>query len=122
MNIEELRDYCLAKPGTTEETPFGPDTLVFKVGGKIYALTSIDDYGSVNLKCDPERATQLREQYDFVVPGYHMNKKHWNTVLIGTGITVRQLQELIDHSYDLVRASLPKAVQAKLAAAEARDQ
>jgi predicted DNA-binding protein (MmcQ/YjbR family) len=118
MNIEELRDYCLSKPGTTEEMPFGPDTLVFKIGGKIYALTSIDDFGSVNLKCDPDRAVQLREQYDFVVPGYHMNKKHWNTVVIGTGITVRLLQELIDHSYDLVRASLPRAVREELAAAE----
>ncbi|KAA9325883.1 MmcQ/YjbR family DNA-binding protein [Hymenobacter busanensis] len=118
MNIEEFRDYCLAKPGTTEETPFGPDTLVFKVGGKIYALTSIDDFGSVNLKCEPERAVQLREEFDFVVPGYHMNKKHWNTVLIGTGVTLRQLREFIDHSYDLVRASLPRAVQAELAEAE----
>jgi predicted DNA-binding protein (MmcQ/YjbR family) len=114
MNIEELRDYCLAKPGTTEETPFGPDTLVFKVGGKVYALTSIDNYGSVNLKCDPERAVQLRDEFDYVLPGYHMNKKHWNTVVIGTGISVRQLQELIDHSYDLVRKSLPKTVQAEL--------
>jgi predicted DNA-binding protein (MmcQ/YjbR family) len=114
MNIEEFRDYCLAKPGTTEETPFGPDNLVFKVGGKMYALIDIETYRSANLKCDPERAVQLREQYDYVLPGYHMNKKHWNTVLIGTGITVRQLQELIDHSYDLVRASLPKAVQAEL--------
>ncbi|MCC3158943.1 MmcQ/YjbR family DNA-binding protein [Hymenobacter sp. 15J16-1T3B] len=118
MNIEEFRDYCLAKPGTAEETPFGPDTLVFKVGGKIYALTSIENFGSVNLKCDPERATQLREEHDFVVPGYHMNKKHWNTVLIGTGVSGRQLREFIDHSYDLVRASLPRAVREELAAAE----
>ncbi|RTQ51410.1 MmcQ/YjbR family DNA-binding protein [Hymenobacter gummosus] len=118
MNIEEFRDYCLAKPGTTEETPFGPDTLVFKIGGKIYALTSIDSFGSVNLKCEPERATLLREEFDFVRPGYHMNKKHWNTVLIGTGVTRRQLQEFIDHSYDLVRASLPRAVRGELAEAE----
>lgn len=119
VNIEEFRDYCLAKPGTTEETPFGPETLVLKVGGKIYALTDIDTYRSVNLKCDPERAVQLREEYDFVLPGYHMNKKHWNTVLTGTGITGQLLRELIDHSYELVRKSLPKAVQAELAAAEA---
>ncbi|AYA36289.1 MmcQ/YjbR family DNA-binding protein [Hymenobacter oligotrophus] len=118
MNIEELREYCLNKAGTTEETPFGEDTLVFKVGGKIYALTSIGSYESVNLKCDPERAVQLRDEHDFVRPGYHMNKKHWNTVLVGTGISVRMLQQLIDHSYDLVRASLPKAVQAELAAAD----
>ena len=75
MNIEDFRDYCLAKPGVTEEAPFGPETLVFKVGGKIFALTDIDTFGSINLKCDPERAVDLREAHDYVLPGFHMNKK-----------------------------------------------
>ena len=114
MNIEDFRDYCLLKAGVTEETPFGPETLVFKVGGKVFALTDIDTFGSINLKCDPERAAELRETHDYVRPGYHMNKKHWNTVLIGTGVMESQLRELIDHSYDLVRASLPKVAQAAL--------
>jgi predicted DNA-binding protein (MmcQ/YjbR family) len=115
MNIEEFRDYCLAKPGVTDGTPFGPETLVFKVGGKMFALTDIDTFGSVNLKCDPERAAELREAHDYVLPGYHMSKVHWNTVLIGTGIPERQLRELIDHSYELVKASLPKATRQLLA-------
>lgn len=118
MNIEDFRDYCLLKAGVTEETPFGPNTLVFKVGGKVFALTDIDTFGSVNLKCDPERAVELREQYDYVLPGYHMNKKHWNTVLMGTGIPNGQFSELIDHSYDLVRASLPKKLREELAQSE----
>jgi predicted DNA-binding protein (MmcQ/YjbR family) len=118
MNIEDFRDYCLLKTGVTEETPFGPSTLVFKVSGKVFALTDIDTFGSVNLKCSPERAVELREQHDYVLPGFHMNKKHWNTVLIGTGVPVRQLQELIDHSYDLVRAALPKKLREELTEAE----
>lgn len=118
MNIEDFRDYCLLKAGVTEETPFGPETLVFKVGGKVFALTNIDTFGSINLKCEPERAAALREQYDYVRPGFHMNKKHWNTVLIGTGATHRQLQEWIDHSYDLVVASLPRSTRAAIASAQ----
>ena len=118
MNIEDFRDYCLLKAGVSEETPFGPETLVFKVGGKVFALTDIDTFGSINLKCDPERAQELREQHDYVLPGYHMNKQHWNTVLVGTGIPSPQLRELIDHSYDLVRASLPRKVREELAEAE----
>ena len=114
MNIEGFRDYCLLKAGVTEETPFGPETLVFKVGGKIFALTDIDAFGSINLKCDPERALELREAHEYVRPGYHMHKKQWNTVLIGTGAPESQLRELIDHSYNLVLASLPKAVKASL--------
>ncbi|MBD2767909.1 MmcQ/YjbR family DNA-binding protein [Hymenobacter sp. BT664] len=114
MNIEEFRDYCLLKPGVTEETPFGPDTLVLKVGGKIFALTDLETFGSINLKCDPERAIELREAHDYVRPGYHMNKKHWNTVLIGTGVPTAQLREMIDHSYELVRAALPKAARLAL--------
>ncbi|MFD2785510.1 MmcQ/YjbR family DNA-binding protein [Hymenobacter rubripertinctus] len=118
MHIEEFRDYCLLKAGVTEQTPFGPDTLVFKVGGKLFALTDLNTFASINLKCDPERATELREQHDYVRSGFHMNKRHWNTVLIGTGIPAGQLRELIDHSYDLVRAALPRAVRAVLAAQE----
>lgn len=76
MNIEEFRDYCLHKPEVSEEFPFGPDTLVFKVAGKMFALTSIDEYVSVNLKCEPERALELREEYKSIKPGFHMNKKH----------------------------------------------
>lgn len=116
MNIEDYRDYCLAKPGATEETPFGPDTLVFKVGGKLFALLGIERFESVNLKCDPEQAAQLREQYDYVLPGYHMNKKHWNTVL--STAPAAQLRAWTDHSYDLVRASLPRAVREELNRAE----
>ncbi|MCC2546248.1 MmcQ/YjbR family DNA-binding protein [Hymenobacter sp. BT175] len=118
MNIEEYRDYCLLKPGVTEETPFGPDTLVFKVGGKMFALTDINDFSSINLKCDPEKAVQLREEFDYVLPGYHMNKQHWNTVQIGTGATDRQLKEWIDHSYELILNSLPKAQRLAVASAQ----
>lgn len=115
MNIEEFRDFCLALPGTTEETPFGPDTLVFKVGGKLFALTDLRTFASINLKCEPEQAAELRERYDYVLPGFHMNKKHWNTVLIGTGATAAQLRGWIQHSYQLVVAALPKALRAELA-------
>ncbi|AMR25780.1 MmcQ-like protein [Hymenobacter psoromatis] len=117
MNIEEYRDFCLSLPGTTEEMPFGPDTLVFKVGGKIFALTDLQTFASFNVKCDPERAADLRERYDYVLPGFHMNKKHWNTVLVGTGATDAQLREWITHSYQLVVAALPRAVRAELLAA-----
>ena len=114
MNIEDFRDYCLLKPGVTEATPFGPETLVFKVGGKLFALTNINTFSSINLKCDPARAIELREAHDYVLPGYHMNKKHWNTVLIGTGAPVGQLRQLIDHSYELVLTSLPRAIRLAL--------
>ncbi len=109
MNLEDFREYCLTKPKVTESTPFGPDTLVFKVGGKIFALASLDDVPThVNLKCDPERALDLRDRYEEVQPGYHMNKKHWNTIELGGRIPTAELRRLIDHSYDLVVASLPK--------------
>lgn len=113
MNIEELRSYCLTKKGVTENFPFGPDTLVFKVGKKIFLLTGLDsDPLSFNVKCDPERAIELREQYpDSVLPGYHMNKKHWNTVQINGELTHTQLHELIDLSYDLVVRSLPQKIR-----------
>lgn len=114
MNIEDYRDFCLSLPGTTEETPFGPDTLVFKVGGKIFALTDLQTFASFNVKCDPERAAELRERYDYVRPGYHMNKKHWNTVLVGTGATDAQIREWLTDSYQLIVSSLPKAVRTEL--------
>lgn len=111
MNIEELRDYCLSKQGVTEELPFGPDTLVFKIGGKIFLLVGMDQVDTLrfNVKCDPEYALLLREKYiDTVIPGYHMNKKHWNTVYCNQQLSDKQLFELIDHSFELIRKSLPK--------------
>ncbi|MBE7178227.1 MAG: MmcQ/YjbR family DNA-binding protein [Mucilaginibacter polytrichastri] len=111
MNIETLREYCISFPGVTEDFPFGNETLVFKVGGKLFLLVGLDRVESFNVKCDPERAVQLREEYDEVKPGYHMNKKHWNTVSILGRLTDQQLEEMITHSYDLVKKSLPKTVQ-----------
>ena len=109
MDIEAFREYCLAKPGVEETLPFGPDTLVFKVMGKMFALTGLDDDEfTVNLKCDPARAQELREHYAEVRPGYHMNKKHWNTVHFEGDLDKDFLRELIDHSYDLVVKGLPK--------------
>jgi predicted DNA-binding protein (MmcQ/YjbR family) len=99
MDIEIFRTYVLAKKEVTEETPFGPDTLVYKVMGKAFALCSIDDFQSVNLKCDPERAIDLRERYTGIQPGYHMNKKMWNTVALQEGLDDDFLRALIDHSY-----------------------
>ena len=116
MNIETFREYCLAKKGVTESTPFGPDTLVFKVMNKMFALTGLDNEEfRVNLKCDPDRTIELREEYDCIIPGYHMNKQHWNTVIIGDGNISEKLQrELTDHSYELIVSSLPKKVQKEL--------
>ena len=114
MNIETFRELCLKKPGTTEETPFGPDTLVFKVMGKMFALTDLNTFESVNLKCDPERAVELREEHEGITPGWHMNKVHWNTVLTDGSVKDALLRELLDHSYALVVASLSKKVQVEL--------
>ncbi|GAB3965522.1 MmcQ/YjbR family DNA-binding protein [Spirosoma terrae] len=115
MNTEILREYCIAKDGATESFPFGEETLVFKVGGKIFALLDIESRPTtINLKCDPERAVLLREEFSVVKPGYHMNKKHWNTITVNSSIRSSDLQEWIDHSYDLVRKSLPKAVRDQL--------
>jgi predicted DNA-binding protein (MmcQ/YjbR family) len=110
MNIEEFRDYCLQKPDTEETFPFDESTLVYKVLGKMYAATGLNEIDSfrVNLKCDPEKAIQLRERYPEIIPGYHMNKKHWNTVYFDGALSNKLLLELIDHSYDLVVAGLPK--------------
>lgn len=115
MNIEELREYCLQKPGTTEGLPFGEDTLVFKVGEKIFLLTSLSASSRFNVKCDPEKAIELREEFDEVRPGFHMNKKHWNTVHMDGRLTIKQLHTMIDHSYDLILNSLPKKIQEEIA-------
>ena len=112
MHIEAFRDYCLAKAGVEEGFPFGEDTLVFKVGGKIFAITGLDTPEfRVNLKCDPGYALDLRETYPQIIPGWHMNKQHWNTVCFEDGLPETLIRELIDHSYDLILASLPVKVQ-----------
>jgi predicted DNA-binding protein (MmcQ/YjbR family) len=112
MDLEQFREYCLSKPGATEGTPFGPDVLVFKVGGKMFALAALDEVPTtVNLKCNPDLALDLRDRYEAVKPGYHMNKKHWNTVEIEGGIPAGELRKMIDHSYELVVKSLPQAAQ-----------
>jgi len=116
MNIEHYRSYCLAKPMTTESLPFDDNTLVFKVNGKMFALTGLALFNSINLKCDPERAIQLREEYSAIIGGYHMNKKHWNTVTMDGSLSDSFIEELIDHSYDLVVASFSKAVRAEIQA------
>ena len=107
MNVEELRDYCLLKPGATEGFPFGEDTLVFKVGGKLFLLTGLEAGNSFNVKCDPELAVELRERYSEVIPGYHMNKTHWNSVVC-EGLRKELILELIDQSYELIFNSLTK--------------
>lgn len=109
MNIESLREYCLSKPGVEETLPFGPDTLVFKVNNKVFLLTGLDEAElRFNVKCDPDKAIELREAFSCVVPGYHMNKKHWNTVLVDGSVSSKQLKEWIDHSYELVSTPLQK--------------
>jgi len=114
MDIENYRLYCLSKNGVSEEFPFDEVTLAFKVKGKIFAITDLELFESINLKCDPERAIELRERYEGVKPGYHMNKKHWNTVMNQADVNDKVLKELIDHSYDLVVDSLPKKLQDEL--------
>jgi predicted DNA-binding protein (MmcQ/YjbR family) len=105
MNIESFREYCLSKHDVTESFPFDITTLVFKVKGKIFALTDTGGQFTINLKCDPEMAIGLREHHPCVLPGYHMNKKHWNTILIDGSVSDDVLRSWIDHSYDLVRGS-----------------
>ncbi|MEI8073636.1 MAG: MmcQ/YjbR family DNA-binding protein [Bacteroidota bacterium] len=104
MDLEQLREYTLSKPDAEETQPFGPDNLVYKINGKMFLLSNFDSYPlQFNVKCDPDLALELREQYAAVIPGYHMNKKHWNTVIIDGSISLKKLQEMIDHSYELVR-------------------
>ena len=117
MNIEEFRNYCLAKKGVEEDFPFDDVTLTFKVMGKIFAITgleSADDF-RVNLKCDPEKSIELREEYEDIIPGWHMNKKHWNTVMPQQGLDGDLIKEFIDHSYELVVTSLPRRVRDAIA-------
>ncbi len=108
MNVEEVRAYCLLKKGAEESFPFDENTLVIKVMNKMFALISLDDASKINLKCDPLRAIELRECYEDILPGWHMNKKHWNTVVYNGSLPDSLVNELIDHSYSLVVDSLPK--------------
>ncbi|MEN8249684.1 MAG: MmcQ/YjbR family DNA-binding protein [Bacteroidota bacterium] len=115
MNIESYRDYCLTKPGVTEGFPFDNRTLVFKVMGKMFALTDIEDFESVNLKCKPELSAELRASNPGIQPGFHMNKLHWNTILTDGSVSDKLLYELIDISYDLVVAGLTRKLKEELA-------
>ena len=108
MNIETFRKYCLSKKAVTEEFPFGEETLVYKVMGKMFALTDLETFESINLKVDPELGEELRERYASVQPGYHMNKKHWITVLMDGAVPDKLIRQWVDNSYDLVVASLTK--------------
>jgi len=115
MDLPDVIEHFLSKPGAEETTPFGPDVLVYKVAGKMFALTSPGDFpATINLKCDPDRSVMLREEHPAITPGYHMNKRHWNTLILDGSLPSRLLRELIDHSYDLVVASLPKAAREQL--------
>jgi predicted DNA-binding protein (MmcQ/YjbR family) len=118
MNIEDFRLYCLAKPGVTEGFPFDETTLVFKLMGKMFALTDIEDEFAIALKCDPERAIELRERYPAVKPGYHMNKAHWNTITVDGSMSDQLLIELTNHSYELIKSGLTKKLKVELAELE----
>jgi predicted DNA-binding protein (MmcQ/YjbR family) len=115
MDLETYYEYCLSKKGATEHFPFDEETLVFKVGGKMFALSSLPQWEkntpSINLKCDPDRAQELRAEYDDIKPGYHMSKVHWNTITMNGNLSGAFIKELIDHSYDLVFKSLTKKIQ-----------
>jgi predicted DNA-binding protein (MmcQ/YjbR family) len=114
VNIEEIRLYCLNKKYVTESFPFDDTTLVFKVLDKMFALVNIDENHRLNLKCDPEIAIALREQYDSVIPGYHMNKKHWNTIILDGRISNVNLKQWIDDSYNLIVEKLPKRLKVEM--------
>lgn len=115
MNIETLREYCLSKKAVTEDFPFGETTLVFRVMNKIFLLVALDANPlQFNAKCDPDKAIELREEYDAIKPGYHMNKKHWNTVVIDGSISTSLLKKIIDDSYNLIVQSLPKKSREEL--------
>jgi predicted DNA-binding protein (MmcQ/YjbR family) len=108
MNVEQIREYCLSLQGVTEDMPFGEDTLVFRVMNKIFALTNLEGEIWINLKCDPARAVELREEHTAIVPGYHMNKRHWNSLIMNGSLKRELVTSLIDHSYELVAGSLPE--------------
>ncbi|MGN7722181.1 MmcQ/YjbR family DNA-binding protein [Chitinophaga sp. 22620] len=114
MNLDKYMQFCLSLPGTEEGFPFGEHTLVFYVKGKLFALLDVNSFESVNLKCDPDEAVELRERYEGVTPGYHMNKKHWNTVTFDGSIPDKLLLEWTRKSYDLVVAGLPKKLREEL--------
>ena len=118
MNIQQFFEYCLSKKAVTEHFPFDKDTLVFKVGGKMFALSSLQQWengtASVNLKCDPEQAEDLRANYEAISPGYHMSKVHWNTVTFNSDVPDKMMCQLIDDSYQLVLKSLTKKAQAEI--------
>ena len=115
MNIETISQYCLSKKGAVEDFPFDEETLVFKVGGKMFALIPLEKIPlQINLKCDPEKAEELRAEYDGIRPGYHMSKVHWNSVDFNKDVSTKMICELINHSYDLVFKSLTKKVQAEI--------
>lgn len=115
MNIEEIHEYCLSKPGVTEGFPFNETSLVFKVSGKMFALLDLSDEArGISLKCDPDLAVTLRDKYVEVKPAYHFNKKHWNGIDLKGNIPEKLLKQWIDHSYNLVVESLPKAKREKL--------
>jgi predicted DNA-binding protein (MmcQ/YjbR family) len=115
MDLETIRKYCLEKTHTTEEFPFGETTLVFKVSGKIFLLIGLDNRPlQFNVKCDPDLAAELREAYSSVIPAFHMNKKHWNTIIVNGQLNSKQIREMIDASYDLVVMSLPLKERKKI--------
>jgi predicted DNA-binding protein (MmcQ/YjbR family) len=114
MDIEFVREYCVSKPQVTESFPFDDVTLVFKVFGRMFALLNLEGELSINLKCDPEKARDLREKYSYVLPGYHMNKKYWNTVMLDSSVSDSLIKEWIDHSYNEVVRKLPKVKQKQL--------
>ncbi|SHF41462.1 Predicted DNA-binding protein, MmcQ/YjbR family [Mariniphaga anaerophila] len=114
MNIEELREYCVGKKGVTESFPFDETTLVFKVAGKMFCLTDLEGDLFVNLKNEPEKNQELREQYPAIKPGYHMNKQHWNTVSIDDSVSDEMIKQLIDDSYKLIVSKLPKKIREEL--------
>ncbi len=114
MNIEELRDYCISKKGTTEEFPFDETTLVFKVKGKMFVLTDLESDFAITLKCTPEKAIELREEYPCVIPAFHMNKSHWNTIQIDGSVSENLLTSWIDESYNLVVDKLTRKQKEEL--------
>ena len=122
MNAGELREHCLSLAGAAETHPFGPETSVFKVAGKMFALSGLDQIPlRVSLKCEPELAEQLRRTHDAVLPGYHLNKRHWNTVIVDGSLTDQMITDMIEDSYDLVVSSLPRARQQRSAGAATAD-
>jgi len=114
MDIESFREFCISKKGVSESFPFDNVTLVYKVMGKIFALTDVESFGSINLKCDPETAINLRELYPAVQPGYHMNKSHWNTIVLDGSIPNSLIYNWTEHSYDLVVSKLPAKLRKEL--------